>query len=141
MYIKSLYLFAILFLMIPLWSQGTFSHKGKEDSLFPSWFITTVNQSLDFFYKEYAKDADGDSIVKRLNYEPTYIPTFTDEQYCQQLNDMSNQSPFQFECNPITLAAVKNFVANRRSFVKIVLGRSALYFDLFERQNLQGELI
>ena len=126
--------------MIPLWSQGTFSQKGKEDSLFPSWFITTVNQSLDFFYKEYAKDADGDSIVKRLNYEPTYIPTFTDEQYCQQLNDMSNQSPFQFECNPITLAAVKNFVANRRSFVKIVLGRSALYFDLFEQKLAEYEL-
>ncbi|MFM7565806.1 MAG: transglycosylase SLT domain-containing protein [Flavobacteriales bacterium] len=102
--------------------------------------MTTVNQSLDYFYKEYAKDSDGDSIIKRLNYEPNYIPTFTDDQYCQQLTEMSNQSPFQFECNAITLAAVKNFVANRRSFAKIVLGRSALYFDLFEQKLAEYEL-
>jgi len=140
MFNKSSYLFVVLLFLIPLWEKGAFAQKGKEDSLFPSWFITTVNQSLDYFYKEYAKDVDGDSIIKRLNYEPNDIPTFTDEQYCQHLNEMSNQSPFQFDCNPVTLAAVKNFVANRRSFTKIILGRSALYFDLFEQKLAEYEL-
>lgn len=140
MFTRSIFIIGLIFSTHPFWGQVNSAQKGKEDSLFPSWFINTVNQSLDYFYKDYAKDAAGDSILKRLNYEPTFIPTFTDDEYCQHLTDMSNQSPFQFDCNPITLAAVKNFVANRRSFVKIVLGRSALYFDLFEQKLAEYEM-
>lgn len=105
-----------------------------SDTLNPDPFLNTVQQSLIFFYADYANSIFSDSVKKALNYEPSTIPSFSDEVYCQRLRDMSNKSPFQFDCNSITLSAIKNFAANRRSFAKIVLGRSALYFDLFEEK-------
>lgn len=107
---------------------------NPNDTLHPDPFLNTVEQSLNYFYAEYANLKYSDSIIKALNYESTTVPVFSDEVYCNRLNQMNNQSPFGFDCNSITLASIKYFAQNRRSFVKIVLGRSALYFDLFEEK-------
>jgi membrane-bound lytic murein transglycosylase D len=105
-----------------------------NDTLNPDPFLNTVAQSLQFFYADYAGSTVSDSVIKALNYEPDAIPEFSDEVYCQRLTEMNNRSPFGFDYNAITLNSIRFFVKNRRSFVKIVLGRSALYFDLFEEK-------
>jgi membrane-bound lytic murein transglycosylase D len=105
-----------------------------KDTLNPDPFLNTVAQSLQFFYADYAGSTVSDSVIKALNYEPDAIPEFSDEVYCQRLTEMNNRSPFGFDYNAITLNSIRFFVKNRRSFVKIVLGRSALYFDLFEEK-------
>ncbi|NDB35514.1 MAG: LysM peptidoglycan-binding domain-containing protein [Flavobacteriia bacterium] len=106
----------------------------NSDTLNPIPFVNTVAQSLQMFYADYANSKYSDSIIKALNYEPQAIPLFTDEVYCQRLAIMNDESPFGFDCNSISLSSIRFFAENRRSFVKIVLGRSALYFDLFEEK-------
>ena len=95
-------------------------------------FLTMVEQSLNAFYGDYANSTDYDSVMQALNYEANEIPSFSDEVYCMRLAKMDNMSPFEFQCNEPSLASVKFFVEQRRNFARIVLGRSALYFDLFE---------
>ncbi len=105
-----------------------------SDTLNKDAFINTVEQSLKLFLKEYATHKKYDSIVKALNYESGFVPQFSDEVYCQRLNKMNEISPFHLDCNSITLSTIKFFAQNRRGFAKVVLGRSALYFDMFEEK-------
>ena len=49
------------------------------------------------------------------------------------LEKINEISPFQLDCNSSSLSTLKFFVKNRRGFAKIVLGRSKLYFDLYEQ--------
>jgi membrane-bound lytic murein transglycosylase D len=104
------------------------------DTLKKDAFINTVEQSLQLFLAEYANHNNYDSVIKALNYEQDDIPEFSEEVYCKRLEKLNEMSPFHLDCNPITLSTIKFFVNNRRGFVKVVLGRSALYFDLFEEK-------
>lgn len=105
-----------------------------SDTLHKDPFLNTVEQSLLLFYSEYAGRNDYDSIIAALNYEPKEIPNFTDEQYCERLEAINEISPFHLDCNATSLATIKFFAAKRRQFVSVALGRSELYFDLFEEK-------
>lgn len=117
---------------------------SPEDSLKGEAMIRTIEQSLDMFYAENAPDGNYDSIIAALNYEPDQVPEFSDEVYCERLGVMNEMSPFHLDCNDITLSTIHFFVAKRRGFARIVLGRSKLYFDMFEEKlakyNLPIEL-
>ncbi len=116
----------------------------KEDSLQGEALINTIEQSLDMFYAEYNPDGKYDSIIAALNYEQDDIPEFSDEVYCKRLSVMNEMSPFHLDCNEATLSTIKFFVQKRRGFARVVLGRSKLYFDMFEeklaKHNLPIEL-
>ena len=62
------------------------------------------------------------------------MPEFSDSVYCERLNVMNEMSPFQLECNEQTLNTIRFFVKKRRGFARVVLGRSKLYFDMFEEK-------
>jgi membrane-bound lytic murein transglycosylase D len=47
---------------------------------------------------------------------------------------MNELTPFHLDCNQATLTTIKFFAAQRRGFIRVALGRSALYFDLFEEK-------
>jgi membrane-bound lytic murein transglycosylase D len=106
----------------------------SSDSLNAIPFINTIEQSLNLFYADYANQSNYDSIIAALNYEPSDLPTFSDDVYCQRLEEMSQRTPFHMDCNDNTLATLKFFVAKRRGFARIVLGRSELYFELFKEK-------
>ena len=97
-------------------------------------FILTVEQSLNAFYAEAAKQNNYDSIINALKYEKGTIPRFPDSVYCQRLSKMNEMSPFHLDCEPAALQTIKFFAENRRSFARVVLGRSALYFEMFEEK-------
>lgn len=103
-------------------------------------FAKTVEQSLDLFYKEYAKGENYDSIMAALNYEANEVPNFSDEVYCKRIQAMKESSPMPFECNEASLSVVKFFAKSRRNFVRVVMGRSSLYFDLFEETLAKYDL-
>lgn len=105
-----------------------------EDSLKGEQMIRTIEQSLALFYEENANGKNYDSIIEALNYESSQAPVFTDEVYCERLNVMNEMSPFHLDCNTATLSTIKFFVEKRRGFARIVLGRSELYFDMFEEK-------
>ena len=72
-------------------------------------FISTVEQSLNAFYADFANQSNYDSIINALNYEPGQIPRFHDSIYCQRLEKMNAMSPFQLDCAPPALATIKFF--------------------------------
>jgi len=104
------------------------------DTLKKDAFINTVDQSLQLFLADYANQNNYDSIINALNYEPGDAPQFSDDIYCERLEKMNEMSPFHLDCNAATLSTIKFFAQNRRGFARVVLGRSTLYFDLFEEK-------
>lgn len=97
-------------------------------------FYVTVEQSLNAFYDEVANQSNYDSIITALKYEPSDAPTFSDEIYCERLEKINEMTPFHMDCTPASLATIRFFATNRRSFARVVLGRSKLYFELFEEK-------
>ena len=112
----------------------------SDDSLKGTQMIKTIEQSLDYFYAEQSLDGNYDSIIDALNFEASDIPEYSDELYCERLNVMNEMSPFHLDCNPTTLSTIKFFVKKRRGFARVVLGRSKLYFDMFEEKLSEHEL-
>lgn len=102
------------------------------DSLHKDSFLNAVEQSLNAFYLEYEDLENVDSIRQALEYLPTDLPVYSDEVYCQRLDEMNEISPFHLDCNQSTLSTIKYFLQKRRGFIKVVLGRSPLFFDMFE---------
>lgn len=129
----------LLFVLHGLFSFAqTPAHLVKSgDTLKKDQFINTVEQSLQLFLAEYIGQNNYDSIINALNYEPGVTPEFSDEIYCERLNHMNEMSPFHLDCNTQTLNTIKFFAKNRRGFARIVLGRSTLYFNMFEEKLME----
>jgi membrane-bound lytic murein transglycosylase D len=79
-------------------------------------------------------------IISSLGYTEEDAPTFSDSVYCLKLAEMDKMSPFSFECNEYVLQTIRYFANKRRKFTGIVLGRSRLYFDLFEETLARHDL-
>lgn len=137
---KFLYITILLSTHVIAQDQATRYNWTKEDSLKGEAMIKTIEQSLDMFYAEYSPEGNYDSIIDALNYEVDEIPEFSDEVYCERLNVMNEMSPFHLDCNDITLSTIKFFVQKRRGFARVVLGRSKLYFDMFEEKLAEYNL-
>ena len=120
--------------LISLLSVSQVKDSIKKSTSINDPFILTVEQSLNAFYADFANQSNYDSIINALNYESGQIPRFPDSIYCQRLEKMNDMSPFQLDCAPPALATIKFFAEKRRSFARVVLGRSALYFEMFEEK-------
>jgi membrane-bound lytic murein transglycosylase D len=131
--------YGLLFLLLLnngfLLAQTPVHLQRPGDTLNKDPFVNAYEQSLMMFYREYAAGKGNfDSIVAALNYEKGDIPAFTDEEYCARLEEMNKMSPFHLDCNTATLSTIKMFASKRRMFISVALGRSELYFDLFEEK-------
>lgn len=111
-----------------------------EDSLRGEATIKMIEQSLDLFYAENSQNGNYDSIIDALNFEADEVPEYSNDVYCERLNVMNEMSPFHLDCNDITLSTIKFFVNKRRGFARVVLGRSKLYFDMFEEKLAEHDL-
>jgi membrane-bound lytic murein transglycosylase D len=105
-----------------------------KDTISGDAFIRMVDQSLSLYYADFAGSGNTDSIVDALGYDAGTVPFFADDIYCQRLAEMNKTSTFGFDCNNVSLSTIKFFAENRRNFAKVVLGRSRLYFDLYEEK-------
>ena len=117
-------------------SLGAFGQPDStlEDSIRGQRMIETIEQSLRMYYAGQSPNGNYDSIIEALEFESSDVPTYSDEVYCERLNQMNEMSPFHLECNETTLKTIKFFVEKRRGFARVVLGRSKLYFDMFEEK-------
>lgn len=97
-------------------------------------FIETIEQSLMYFYKDIAGQKNYDSIIAQLNYEPYESPEYSDEVYCARIKQIAARTSMPFECNEPSLSIIRYFAKNRRNFTRVVMGRSAIYFDMFEEK-------
>jgi len=124
-------------LLLALSSSAQYSGMGnspKDSSLVGEQMINTIEQSLNLYYAEYSSSGNYDSIIRALNYESTDMPEFSDSVYCERLEVLNEMSPFHLDCNEHTLNTIRFFVKKRRGFARVVLGRSKLYFDMFEEK-------
>ena len=131
--------FSVLGFFVFLIGFTSFSQKPAHlvrpgDSLKSEAFINTVEQSLQLFLAHYANKNEYDSIINALKYEPGQVPQFSDDEYCTRLKKMNEMTPFHLDCNQATLNTIRFFAQNRRGFARIVLGRSTLFFDMFEEK-------
>jgi membrane-bound lytic murein transglycosylase D len=108
--------------------QPKSSEKHPMDS---EAFSKMLDETLMSYFNEMASDSNADSIIKMLDDEEDKGEVINDI-YCQRLEKINAISPFHLDCNDITLGMIRFFVKNRRGFAKIVLGRSKIYFDLYE---------
>jgi membrane-bound lytic murein transglycosylase D len=122
---KKIFSFLLLLISFGTFAQVEVSPEGER-------FVKMVEQSLNEFYSDYANSTNYDSVMRALKYEAFEIPQFSDEVYCARLAEMDNMSPFEFQCNDASLSIVKFFASKRRDFARVVMGRSAIYFDMFE---------
>lgn len=113
---------------------------GVEDTLDQRRMIETIEQSLMIFYAESSENGNIDSARQALNFESSDVPSYSDAVYCDRLDKLNQMSPFQLDCNETTLSTIKFFAEKRRGFTKVVLGRSALYFDMFEEKLAKHDL-
>lgn len=105
-----------------------------EDSLKGEAMVKTIEQSLSMYYAEMSPTDNYDSIIEALNFEADSVPEYSDEVYCERLNTMNEMSPFHLDCNDATLKTIRFFAKKRRGFTRVVMGRSSLYFDMFEEK-------
>lgn len=136
-YLRIFFVLGWIFTSHALFAQR---HQPVKDTISGDAFIRMLEQSLSMYYSELASNGNTDSIVDALAYEASTVPFFSDEVYCQRLSKMNERSDFGFDCNPVSLTTIKFFAENRRNFAKVALGRSKLYFDLFEEKLAEYNL-
>ncbi len=107
---------------------------GVKDTMSDEVFMRVMEQSISMYLSEFAKDGSTDSIRQALGYESNTTPIFSDDIYCQRLAAMNETSSFGFDCNATTLSSIHTWASSRRNFAKIILGRSKLYFELYEEK-------
>ena len=131
-------LFSLLFLLLFFHAGSAFAQPTTylpyHDTLEGDAFIRVVDQSLTMYYEEHLANNSTDSIIAALGYEEGDVPVFSDDVYCERLAKMNNISTFGFECNNVTLATIRSFASSRRNFARIILGRSRIYFPMFEEK-------
>jgi len=132
----------LLFWSFSCWSQHNISGPALlyEDTTFTSCFLDEFEHNMRQMYQQYASLDEYEKIKAQLGYEPGHVPNFTSKQYCQRLMKMNEFSEFPFDCHPSVISAIEDFGTRRRSTIKIALGRSKLYFDLFESMLDRHEL-
>lgn len=131
---KLLILSTFVLLSISSIAQYSGTSTTPKDTLVGDQMINAIDQSLNLYYAEYSSTGNYDSIINALNYEASDMPEFDDSVYCARLDVMNEMSPFQLECNEQTLKTIRFFVKKRRGFARVVLGRSKIYFDMFEEK-------
>lgn len=94
--------------------------------------LSVIEESLRLFHLEAKENKNLDSLLSSYGYEEDEVPDFPDSVYCERIAEMNLNSPFKLECNTSVVSVLRFFAKKRRDFTSIALGRSALYFDLFE---------
>jgi membrane-bound lytic murein transglycosylase D len=113
-------------------SANNFAQNQKETAVIEEGLSNVMDESVELYKLEYQNQKNYDSIIKALGYEEGQIPLFTDSEYCLRLSKMDELTPFQLDCHSSVLSTIRFFNEKRRNFLKVAMGRSALYFSMFE---------
>jgi len=118
------------------------AQQDDDDSIAVDQMVRVIEQTLAYYYATYARQQEEsyEAVIAQLNYSDGQIIDFSDEVYCQRLQAINRLTPIHIECNSETLSTIRFFATKRRGFIRIVLGRSKLYFDLYEAKLSEYEL-
>ncbi|MBN9294838.1 MAG: LysM peptidoglycan-binding domain-containing protein [Flavobacteriia bacterium] len=135
-------LLLLTLLFIAAAGNGLAQHRQPKpvvkDSLSSDVFIDLVEKTLFDYYGEIANLPNSETIFNDLEKETR--DDISDQEICERIKAMNELSEFKFDCNAITVEAIKTFIRTRKSFVRICMGRSSLYFDMYEEYLHKYEL-
>lgn len=139
---KSVLLVFLFFLSVGIGQENDTLLNTPEpiDSFQSERFLDMMETSLLSFYKETKQNPAVDSLFLSFDYGVDSVPLFSDSVYCARLDELNAKSPFQLECNADVLRTIDFFARKRRKFTSVVLGRSQLYFDLFEEKLAKHDM-
>jgi len=129
-------IFSIIFYVLFVFgASAQFNVSGPtvaEDTTFTSCFLDEFEANMRSMYQQFGSINEYEKVMKQLGYEPNHIPSFSHKEYCQRLMKMNEYSMIPFDCHPSVIQAIEDYAGRRRSTIRIALGRSKLYFDLYE---------
>lgn len=121
-----------LYTLLIISSNVLFAQNEEDTTVIEDGFLNVVKESVELYKLEYKGQKNYDSLITAFGYEGNHVPTFTDSIYCLRLAKMDEKSPFHFDCHPAALSTIRFFNQKRRHFIKIAMGRSALFFNMYE---------
>lgn len=115
-------------------NDSTKADSSKKEEGFEQYkiMLELIDSSIYHSCKEYYGKSKADSIIKALNYKDSDVPEFTDSIYKRRIQEIDALTPFQLGWNEDVIKAVKYFSKKRRRFTSLALGRSKLYFPMYE---------
>ncbi len=113
---------------------------NNEEGTVNTCFLDEFESNMRAMYQQYGSLAEYEALIKQLGYEPNHIPKFTQKEICQRLMKMNEYSEYPFDCHSSVIQAIEDYAERRRSTIRIALGRSKLYFELFESMLDKYEL-
>ncbi len=133
-----LHLLSFFLIFYQVFSFGQIDTTNIKDE--NEYFIQTIEECVKLFYEDFTTKSSKDSIEKILQFESGVVPEYPDSIICKRLSELNEKSTFHLDCNPSTLSVIRLFANKKRAFMKIVLGRSNLYFDLYESKLAEYDL-
>ncbi|MBD3636106.1 MAG: transglycosylase SLT domain-containing protein [Crocinitomicaceae bacterium] len=112
--------------------EDSVSFMGYEDTFQYERFLEIVEQSLFEHYKEVWGKERAYEVIDSMGYEETDRPTYSDSVYIARLNKLDRETVIDIEANDDMLTVLKYFVRKRRKFTALCLGRSKLFFPMYE---------
>lgn len=137
------FLFQVLILCIGTiaFSQSEIDSEAINEDGEHETFQRVMEATLEDYYKDYSfSKSQTDSIIAAFGHDYDDVPKFSDDVYCERLGELNKLSPFQLDCNDYVLSNIKFFTEKRRNFTSVVLGRSELYFNMFEEKLAKHDL-
>ena len=107
-------------------------------------FLATIENSLFEYYKEAWGADEAYSMLNEIGSADESALKFEDQIYFDRFDEIAKSTPFTIAKNAPVLRTVKYFVEKRSRYVSVIIGRSKLYFPMFEtilnKHNLPLEL-
>ena len=134
-------LLLLLFIANSGLAQDSLRQNIFVDTFQTEQFLSIVEQSLFDYYKATWGTERAYKMLDELG-QPASQPTvdFPDSVYMNRLQYLTDISPFNAKPNATLLKTVKYFVHKRSRYTSVVIGRSKLYFPMFEEYLLKYDL-
>ncbi len=130
--LKSLLIFTCLLAANFLVGQPKVKTSVFVDTFQTEQFLSTVENSLFEYYKETWGPEEAYSMLNEFGQPDQSALKFDDDIYFKRLEELARLTPFDATNNTIVLRTIKYFVAKRSRYTSVMIGRSKLYFPMFE---------
>ncbi len=123
------FVFSIPFIVL---SQNDINTQN-EDTLQADSFLEIIENSLFEYYKETLGKEYAYAIIDSLGYQENDKPYVSDSVIIERLNKLNANTIIEIQVNQDVINTVRYFINKRRNFTAICLGRSILYFPMYEQ--------
>ncbi|MCB9189586.1 MAG: transglycosylase SLT domain-containing protein [Flavobacteriales bacterium] len=122
---KGIVLFVLMLSFNLSFGQNNLSPEDRQ-------FIDRCDSLLVAHFRELDSFTWDTSELNLYNYDADHVPVVSDQTLMKRIEEMDENSPFDFVSNDASLAMIKLYVKKRYRLTSRMLGLSTLYFPIFE---------